>query len=75
MKGKRAAPDPPTAPMQPIATVRILEGRIRPPWLTIIGYIGPRKKPMNETATAFPIRDLVCHTTISRLVVDENLVK
>ena len=56
--------------MQPVSSQR---GRIRPDSFITMGYIGPSKTPMNETATAPPIRDGTNHTTSSRLVVIESV--
>ena len=56
--------------MQPVRSQR---GRIRPDSFITMGYIGPSRTPMRETATAPPIRDGTSHTTSSRLVVVESV--
>jgi hypothetical protein len=56
--------------MQPVSSQR---GRIRPDSFITMGYIGPSRTPMSETATAPPIRDGTSHTTSSRLVVIESV--
>jgi hypothetical protein len=40
-----------------------------------MGYIGPSRTPMSETATAPPIRDGTSHTTSSSLGVVESAIQ
>jgi hypothetical protein len=63
-------PSPAIQPMQPVSNQR---GRIRPDWFITMGYIGPSRTPMSETATAPPIRDGMSHTMSSRLVEIESV--
>jgi hypothetical protein len=72
MKGNAADPVCPSPAIQPMQAVSSQRGRIRPDWFMTMGYIGPRRTPMSETATAPPIRDGTSHTTSSRLGVIES---
>lgn len=40
---------------------------MRPAWCMTIGYIGPKSKPMKETATASPMRERTRQMTTSSL--------
>lgn len=53
MNGKTALPACPKPAIQPIELVRIYRGRILPAWFIAIGYMGPRRAPTIDTATAF----------------------
>jgi hypothetical protein len=53
--------------VSPIEPVRIFCGSTRPAWFMHRGYIGPRRTPTNETATAFPMSDGTNQTTSSSL--------
>lgn len=71
-KGNAADPVCPSPAIQPMQPVSSQRGRIRPHSFITMGYIGPSRAPMSETATAPPIRDGTNHTTSSRLVVIES---
>jgi hypothetical protein len=66
-KGRRALPADPNPAIQPTAPVKIHGGRIRDDWFITIGNIGPRRRPVIETATALPMRDGTNQITNSRL--------
>ena len=72
-KGNAADPVCPSPAIQPMQPVSSQRGRIRPDSFITMGYIGPSRTPMSETATAPPIRDGTSHTTSSRLVVIESV--
>ena len=71
-KGNAADPVCPSPAIQLMQPVSSQRGRIRPDSFITIGYIGPSRTPMSETATAPPIKDGTNHTTSSRLVVNES---
>jgi hypothetical protein len=72
-KGNAADPVCPSPAIQPMQPVSSQRGRIRPDSFITMGYIGPSRTPMSETATAPPIRDGTSHTTSSSLVVIESV--
>lgn len=53
MNGKMAAPACPRPEIHPTQPVKSHLGRMPFAWLTRMGYIGPRRSPMTDTATAF----------------------
>lgn len=70
IKGRMALPACPKPAIQPIDPVRIQRGRMREAWFMAIGYIGPSKAPMIDTAIAFPTSDGTNQMTSSSLVID-----
>lgn len=71
-KGNAADPVCPSPAIQLMQPVSSQRGRIRLDSFITMGYIGPSRTPMSETATAPPIRDGTSHTTSSSLVVIES---
>lgn len=67
MNGRTALPAWPKPAIQPMDPVRIHRGRTRPAWFIAIGYMGPRRTPTSETATAFPMSEGTNQITNSRL--------
>ena len=67
MKGSAADPVCPNPAIQPMQGVSNQRGRMRPDSFITMGYIGPSRTPMSETATAALIREGTSQTTSSRL--------
>ena len=67
MKGRSAEPVWPRPAIQPTAPERSQCGIRRAVLFMTIGYIGPKTRPMRETATAFPISDGTHQIVISNL--------
>ena len=65
--GNNAEPVCPNPAIQPIHPVKIHGGRILAEWFMTIGYMGPRRTPTKETATAPPRSEGTSQTTSSRL--------
>lgn len=66
--GSTADPAWPTPPIHPTPPVKSHFGMISPDCLIRIGYMGPSRRPMNETASAFSSRDGTTQTVTSSLV-------
>ena len=73
-KGIMAEPISPDAPTIPTVPDMSHAGTICFVTVIIRGYIGPRRKPMRETATASPISDLTDQTIISNLHEVRSLI-
>lgn len=58
MNGKIALPEAPMPDINPIDPVTISRGKILPVRLITMGYMGPRRTPIRDTAAAFPMSDL-----------------
>lgn len=67
-KGSAALPAWPNPAIQPMEPVRSHLGRTRPAWFIAMGYIGPKRSPTMETATAPPIREGTSQITSSSLL-------
>ena len=67
MNGKTADPACPNPAIHPIDSVNNQCGRILLDSFMTIGYIGPRRMPTTETATASPMSEGTNHTMSSRL--------
>lgn len=59
--------------MYPIQAVRSQRGRMVVEWFMRMGYIGPRRRPTNETAMAFSMSDGTTQTVTSMLMTRINL--
>lgn len=68
MSGSTALPAMPMPAIQPIAPVSSQRGRTFFAWLTTIGYIGPMRTPITDTATAFSMREGTAQMVASRLM-------
>lgn len=75
MNGRTADPAWPKPAIQPIEPVSSHRGRMRLAWFMAMGYMGPRKTPTMETATAPPIREGVNQTISSSLVQSQKVGK
>lgn len=64
MKGKAAEPDIPMPVIQATLPVRSHAGRMRVACEMRMGNMGPRRTPMNATASAFSMMDGTNHTVI-----------
>ena len=67
INGINALPACPNPASQPMAPVRIQGGSTLPEWFIVMGYMGPRRRPMMDTVTASPMSEGVNQTTSSRL--------
>lgn len=67
MNGKMAAPAWPRPEIHPTQPVKSHLGRMPFAWLTRMGYIGPRRSPMTDTATAFSTSEGTTQTVTSSL--------
>ena len=66
-KGSKAEPIIPVPAMIPSDPGRSTGGIRLPETFMSMGYIGPRKNPTKDTATAFTVRDGTTYTIICRL--------
>lgn len=65
--GYTAAPAAPQLAIQPTPPEIRSGGRMRAEWFVMIGIMGPRKNPTNDTAMASAMSDGTSHTTSSSL--------
>lgn len=74
MNGRSAEPVCPRPAIQPTAPGRSQCGTSLAVRFMTIGYIGPKTRPMKDTAIAFPTRDGTTQIVISSLVGNKHEV-